>query len=73
MSRTNRLRGRREENKIVKQMIEQSKEHTSDIDEYSKELVYTVIDTVCDIMEEECEEQGRYMREVVENKLCFDE
>ena len=54
-------------------MIEQSKEHTNNIDEYSKELVYTVIDTVCDIMEEECEEQGRYMREVVENKLCFDE
>ena len=60
-------------NKIVKQMIEQSKEHTSDIDEYSKELVYTVIDVVMEIIEEECEEQGRYMREVVENKLCFDE
>ena len=61
-------------NKIVQQMIEQSKSQHDpmiDIDSYSKELVYTVIDMVCEIMEEEDSEEGYYMRQVVENKLCF--
>lgn len=61
-------------NKIVQQMIEQSKSQHDpmiDIDGYSRELVYTVIDTICEIMEEEDSEEGYYMRQVVENKLCF--
>jgi hypothetical protein len=61
-------------NKIVKQMIDQSKDQydpTLNIDGYSTELVYTVIDTVCEIMEEENSEEGYYMRQVLENKLCF--
>jgi len=61
-------------NKIVQQMIDQSKEQydpTIDIDGYSRELVYTIIDTVCEIMEEEDSKEGYYMRQVLENKLCF--
>ena len=40
-------------NKIVQQMIDQSKEQydpTIDIDGYSRELVYTIIDTVCEMI-----------------------
>ena len=54
-------------------MTEEEHDPTVDIDGYSRELVYTVIDTVCEIMEEEDSEEGYYMRQVVENKLCFND
>ena len=54
-------------------MTEEEHDPMMDIDGYSRELVYTIIDTVCEIMEEEDSKEGYYMRQVLKNKLCFND
>ena len=66
-------------NSIVKDIIDQSVEVVTreygflDIDRYSEELAYAIIDKCCDLMIEEDEAEGMRMSEVLEQALCFED
>lgn len=57
---------------IDRSMYVSSKDSSFDIDEFARELAYSVVQECCDIIEESSSEDSQYCITMIEDTLCFD-